>query len=212
MYTLDKTQFGAFVAELRKEKGLTQKQLAQMVQVTDKAVSKWETGQRCPDIALLIPLAQALSVTVTELLECRKLEQSLPPQRMDTVVQKTMDLSHRSLKKRLRRVIAGVALALCLLGAVLLSYIKFQTPNFIAAGTGLFRVMVLKEEMVQISSVPRVVLARPEDAMTTFQDQLAEEGYTPVDQMGRMHIVEKNGVCRQIAFSVNGWFARWIWQ
>ena len=131
---------------------------------------------------------------------------------MDTVVQKTMDLSHRSLKKRLRRVIAGAALALCLLGAVLISYIKFQTPNFIAAGTGLFRVMVLKEEVVQISSVPRVVLARPEDAMTTFQDQLAEEGYTTVDQMGRMHIVEKNGVCRQIAFSVNGWFARWIWQ
>lgn len=212
MYTLDKQQFGIFVAQLRKKAGLTQKALAERLHVTDKAVSKWETGQRCPDIALLVPLSEALGVTVTELLECHRVARPLPPEQMDVVVQKTMDLSRRSLKKGLCRMAACVALALCLLGTAFFSYVKFQTPNFLAAGTGLFRVMVLKEEMVQISSVPRVVLARPEAAMTTFQDQLAEEGYIPVDQMGRMHIVEKNGVRRQIEFSVNGYFARWVWR
>ncbi len=44
MYTLDKLQFGIFVAKLRKEAGLTQKALAEQLHVTDKAVSKWETG------------------------------------------------------------------------------------------------------------------------------------------------------------------------
>ena len=44
MYQLDKERFGRFVAELRREKGLTQKQLAQSLCISDKAVSKWETG------------------------------------------------------------------------------------------------------------------------------------------------------------------------
>ena len=44
MYQIDKVLWGSFVARLRKEKGLTQKQLAQNLFVSDKAVSKWETG------------------------------------------------------------------------------------------------------------------------------------------------------------------------
>ena len=69
MYELDKARFGSFVAQLRKEKGLTQKALAQQLFISDKAVSKWETGVSVPDTALLIPLAEALGVTVTELLQ-----------------------------------------------------------------------------------------------------------------------------------------------
>ena len=65
MYELDKARFGSFVAQLRKEKGLTQKALAQQLFISDKAVSKWETGVSVPDTALLIPLAEALGVTVT---------------------------------------------------------------------------------------------------------------------------------------------------
>ena len=44
MFTIDKQAFGAFVAQLRREKGLTQKELARELYVSDKAVSKWETG------------------------------------------------------------------------------------------------------------------------------------------------------------------------
>ena len=57
MYEIDKQKFGAFVASLRKEKGLTQKELAQQLFISDKAVSKWETGVSIPDTALLIPIA-----------------------------------------------------------------------------------------------------------------------------------------------------------
>lgn len=68
MYEIDKTRFGAMIAAARKAHGLTQKELAQRLYVSDKAVSKWETGTSLPDTALLIPLSEALGVTVAELL------------------------------------------------------------------------------------------------------------------------------------------------
>lgn len=71
MQTIDKQQFGAFVARLRKEKGWTQKELAERLCISDKAVSKWETGASIPDTAMLLPLSETLGVTVTELLLCR---------------------------------------------------------------------------------------------------------------------------------------------
>lgn len=76
MFDIDKQKFGAFVAELRKEKGITQKELAERLFISDKAVSKWETASSIPDTALLIPLADILGVTVTELLMCRRIEQN----------------------------------------------------------------------------------------------------------------------------------------
>lgn len=69
MYQLDKKRFGAFLSQLRREKGLTQKELADQLYISNQAVSKWETGVSIPDASLLIPLADLLGVTVTELLQ-----------------------------------------------------------------------------------------------------------------------------------------------
>ena len=66
---MDNIRFGSFVAQLRKERGLTQKELAQRLHVTDKAVSKWETGRGFSDLKLLEPLAQTLEVSLVELLQ-----------------------------------------------------------------------------------------------------------------------------------------------
>lgn len=76
MFEIDKTSFGAFVAALRREKGFTQKELAEKLFISDKAVSKWETGASIPDTALLMPLSELLDVTVTELLLCQRMEQA----------------------------------------------------------------------------------------------------------------------------------------
>lgn len=59
---MDAQKMGAFIAQCRKEKQMTQEQLAQRLQVTDKAVSRWETGVGFPDITTIEPLAQALGV------------------------------------------------------------------------------------------------------------------------------------------------------
>lgn len=81
MYEIDKQKFGTFVAQLRKEKGFTQKEMAAQLFISDKAISKWETGVSIPDTALLIPLAELLAVSVTELLMCKRSPSNEP---MDT--------------------------------------------------------------------------------------------------------------------------------
>lgn len=65
---MENGKIGPFICLLRKERNLTQKELAAMLNVTDKAVSKWELGTSLPDVALLLPLAEALGVSATELL------------------------------------------------------------------------------------------------------------------------------------------------
>ncbi len=76
MFEIDKKKFGAFVSELRREKGYTQKELAEKLFISDKAISKWETGVSIPDTSMLIPLAELLGVTVTELLMGERMEQN----------------------------------------------------------------------------------------------------------------------------------------
>ena len=65
---MDNLKFGSFIAQLRKENNMTQKELADRLNVTDKAVSKWETGKGFPDVKLMEPLAQELGVSVSDLL------------------------------------------------------------------------------------------------------------------------------------------------
>ena len=65
---MDKERTGQLITELRKEKGLTQKQLAEALNVTDKAVSKWERGLSFPDISMLEPISQTLDISIMELL------------------------------------------------------------------------------------------------------------------------------------------------
>ena len=79
-------QLGALIRELRTERGLTQQQLADRLGVTDKAVSKWERDICCPDIALLLPLAAVLGVTVSELLAGRRGPENTAPAVEDMVV------------------------------------------------------------------------------------------------------------------------------
>lgn len=69
---MDSRVFGRFIAEIRKEKDMTQAELAGMIGVTDKAVSRWERGVGFPDINTLEPLAKALDVSVLELMRSQK--------------------------------------------------------------------------------------------------------------------------------------------
>ena len=71
---MNSKNLGLFIAEQRKALGLTQSELAEKLYVTDKAVSRWERGVGLPDINLLEPLADALEVTVSELIVCKKEE------------------------------------------------------------------------------------------------------------------------------------------
>ena len=65
---MDNKKTGRFIAERRKEMKLSQKQLAEKLNITDKAVSKWETGNGAPDISLLTTIADEINVTVVEII------------------------------------------------------------------------------------------------------------------------------------------------
>lgn len=71
---MDAIKFGSFVARVRKDKNMTQAELASKIKVTDKAVSRWERGLGFPDINTLEPLAEALGVSVLELIKSEKIE------------------------------------------------------------------------------------------------------------------------------------------
>ena len=66
---MDKAKTGALIAAARKEKDMTQRELAAALHVSDRAVSKWERGAGFPDISLLEPLADALGLDVLDLLQ-----------------------------------------------------------------------------------------------------------------------------------------------
>lgn len=70
---MDATKTGVFIAAVRRERNMTQAELAARLHVTDKAVSKWERGAGLPDINLIEPLAAALDVSVLELMQGRRI-------------------------------------------------------------------------------------------------------------------------------------------
>ena len=87
---MNQIKIGAFISERRKAKGWTQSQLAEKLEITDKAVSKWETGRSMPDLSLFMPLCTLLDVTLNELFagECiaeEKLKEKADEVLMDVI-------------------------------------------------------------------------------------------------------------------------------
>lgn len=65
---MDQIKIGKFIAEVRKQKNLTQRQLADVLSISDKTISKWECGKGLPEISLMMPLCEVLQITVNDLL------------------------------------------------------------------------------------------------------------------------------------------------
>ena len=65
---MDQIKIGKFISGRRKEQGLTQRQLAEKLAVSDKTISKWECGNGLPEVSLMLPLCEVLSISVNELL------------------------------------------------------------------------------------------------------------------------------------------------
>lgn len=73
---MDQVKTGKFIAEQRKSKSLTQRELADKLSISDKTVSKWETGKGLPEVSLMMPLCEILSVSVNELLSGERIHDS----------------------------------------------------------------------------------------------------------------------------------------
>lgn len=95
-------EIGLFISKKRKELNMTQKELADKLNVTDKAVSKWERGLGCPDISILEVLSNILGVSILELLKGRNIEgEVIPVVEADDYLKNTINYSKKSLNKKI---------------------------------------------------------------------------------------------------------------
>lgn len=119
---------GKFISLKRREKGITQKELAEKLGVTDKAVSKWETGRGMPDVSVLENLSKELEVSVSEILNGGEVERELLPETADKIIVDTMkDSSKKVSRKRLMAIGAGVAASILIICVLIFSYLFSRT-------------------------------------------------------------------------------------
>ena len=143
---MDNLKTGAFIKALRTELGLTQRELAERLHITDRAVSKWERGLNAPDIALLEPLADILGVSIVELIRGARIpqEEHIPvpaKQAAASDVLAVLDYSRGEVTRKMNTVqkkylglLAGVLALTLLLGGALLwrSGLLFQLDKKIS--------------------------------------------------------------------------------
>lgn len=139
---MEHIQFGAFIAQLRKEHQMTQLELADRLHVTDKAVSKWETGKGFPDLKLLEPLAQALDVSLVELLQgARSPSPTLTKEEAGQAAVRAIRQSERSIARRYLRLFRW------LLTGILVLCLLFLLPHTVLACWHLYDRLVVAPEL-----------------------------------------------------------------
>lgn len=99
---MDQSKIGRFVKELRKEKGLTQEQLAEQFNVSRRTVSRWETGSNLPDLDILIEMADYYNVELRELLDGERKSEKMDKELEETVL-KVADYSNEEKQKITKR-------------------------------------------------------------------------------------------------------------
>lgn len=99
---MDQIKTGKFIAELRKEKNMTQLDLATRLGVTDRAVSKWENGRGLPDISLIKPLCESLDISVNELLSGERIAAEQTLEIANENMLGMLSDREREIKKRMR--------------------------------------------------------------------------------------------------------------
>ena len=99
---MENQKIGNFIKELRKEKNLTQKELADKLLITDRAVSKWERGLSCPDISLLDDLSDILGVSVIELLKGRRLDKDEVINNKELI--ESMNYANKNMKQKIKKI------------------------------------------------------------------------------------------------------------
>lgn len=111
---MDSEKLGLFIAELRKEKEMTQADLAQILHVSDKAVSRWERGVGLPDINVIEPLADALDVSIVEIMKAERIQAEIPKAEASTAIRDSFLLTKLRRKKKKKLMVSGLLAVLLL--------------------------------------------------------------------------------------------------
>jgi transcriptional regulator with XRE-family HTH domain len=111
---MNQEKIGNFILELRKEKNMTQQELANRIGVTDKAISKWENGRGMPDLSLMKPLCKELGITINELISGEKIDKKEYQEKLEENILNTIDYSNKEIKKTNKtfKIVIGITLIL----------------------------------------------------------------------------------------------------
>jgi len=189
---MDNIKTGNLIKELRKAKDMTQKDLADKLHITDRAVSKWERGLCAPDISLLEPLSEILEVKITDLISG---ERSVEEEKaVETKVLEAINYSEKELKKKIsvlkRRVtvVSAVAVAMLLLWiANLWAPIIFQRGNpipYLAAVMGIDENNYYVKVDVDDTNAIYISLREGGKCEALFNDVAYSKGFEFVEQAG----------------------------
>ena len=113
-------KIGKFIAILRKQKGLTQTELADRLNITDRAVSKWERGKGCPDISLLEDLSKILDVSIIELLKGEKINKKQKLEKQELIY--SMNYAKESTKIKMYKILNNIIITLIFVVILFLSF------------------------------------------------------------------------------------------
>ena len=108
---MDQIKIGRFIADERKRKGYTQKQLSEKLEISDKTISKWERGNGFPEVSLLLPLCNELEITVNELLSGERVSEEDYLKKAEENMVNLVREAHESKKKIvLSAMVAGLTI------------------------------------------------------------------------------------------------------
>ena len=105
---MDQVRIGRFIAEMRKTQNFTQRQLADLLSVSDKTISKWECGKGLPEVSLMLPLCDALHITVNDLLSGERLSDTEYQERAEKNMVDLIKENEENKKRMLLSIICGV--------------------------------------------------------------------------------------------------------
>ncbi len=125
---MNQEKISKFIADLRKDQGLTQEQLAESLGVSNKSVSRWENGQSMPDYSIIVKLCNKLNITVNELLSGEKLKKDQYNEKLEQNLIEMVKQKEQSDKKMLiLENILGLTSTIIILAIILLvSYLKIS--------------------------------------------------------------------------------------
>lgn len=156
---MNQEQIGRFIAELRKEKNMTQEKLAEVLEVSVKSISRWENGKTMPDLSMLPILAKELNVEVSELLNGRRMTKEELIELKDTIEQ-LIKYSQKEVIDKSKIWQLNLRIGWCILVlAILNNYIHFLgvifTPNAEEFVQGLLYGIGISYELICVYNVSR---------------------------------------------------------
>lgn len=149
---MDTVKTGLFLKELRKERGLTQEQLGEKVGVTNKTVSRWETGNYMPPVECLSILSDLYGVSINEIVSGKRLAAEELPDAAEDNLKNALELSEQSYKKTERRLTVSMAVS-----TLLAVWIILLLPSDSAHMTRGILLIVLVVALALISNTLNIV-------------------------------------------------------